>query len=273
MKCGRVGWQEAEATRKEFNIVLIHKDKKFFVSELFKVIQDAIPLILHYRTMSSFRTISSSTFITSDVQSILHSITNSGLIPGGQILSKRQTVFFTSVDLLNKEHRDPDNIDLNAPRLVWYKQKVWKKHQNTVYWVGIKLDRQKRLFYQTRSNAIILYDTLPAYCIPKAILMGFGEVIYEKVYASPRLPSKFSFKDNWMKELDSEVAGGGKDSQHKPNQRPKIQLSERWNLLCQSNNPVRVFRKSTMFLTWLRKHQWKNRETCFPVVCQCLLNV
>ena len=39
------------ATRKDFNIVLIHQDKKFFISELFKVIQDAIPLILHYRTM------------------------------------------------------------------------------------------------------------------------------------------------------------------------------------------------------------------------------
>ena len=51
MKCGRVKWQELEATRKDFNIVPIHQDKKFFISELFKVIQDAIPLILHYRTM------------------------------------------------------------------------------------------------------------------------------------------------------------------------------------------------------------------------------
>ena len=51
MKCGRVKWQETEVTRKDFNIVLIHQDKKFFISELFKVIQDAIPLILHYRTM------------------------------------------------------------------------------------------------------------------------------------------------------------------------------------------------------------------------------
>ena len=34
MKCGRVKWQEAEATRKDFNIVLIHQDKKFFISEL-----------------------------------------------------------------------------------------------------------------------------------------------------------------------------------------------------------------------------------------------
>ena len=63
----------------------------------------------------------------------LHSIVNSGLIAGGQNLSKRQTVFFTSVDSMTKEHKDPDEIDLNAPRLAWYKQKVWKKHQNTVY--------------------------------------------------------------------------------------------------------------------------------------------
>ena len=63
----------------------------------------------------------------------LHSIVNSGLIPGGQILSKRQTVFFTSVDPMNKEHQDPDVIDLNAPRLAWYKQHVWKQHQNTEY--------------------------------------------------------------------------------------------------------------------------------------------
>ena len=42
---------------------------------------------------------------------------NSGLIPGGQNLSKRQTVFFTSVGPMNKEHKDPDVIDLDAPRL------------------------------------------------------------------------------------------------------------------------------------------------------------
>ena len=68
-----------------------------------------------------------------------HSTVNSGLIPRGQNLSKRQMVFFTSVDPLNKEHRDPDIIDLEAPRLAWSKQKTWKKHQNTVYWVDIKL--------------------------------------------------------------------------------------------------------------------------------------
>ena len=144
----------------------------------------------------------------------LHSITNSGLIPGGQNLSKRQTVFFTSVDRMNKEHKDPDFIDLEAPRLAWYKQKTWKKHQNRVCWVDIKLAQKKGFkFYQTRSNAIILHDTLPAYCIPKAIMMETGAVMYEKVYAPPRPPPKISFKDNWMKELGSEVAGDVKDSQ------------------------------------------------------------
>ena len=66
-------WKSKMAWRggnKNFNIVLTRQDKKFFISELFKVIQDAISLILHYKTMCSFRTISSNTFITSDVQSV-----------------------------------------------------------------------------------------------------------------------------------------------------------------------------------------------------------
>ena len=79
---------------------------------------------------------------------------------------------------------------------------AWKKHQNTVYWVDVTLAQKKGLkFYQTRSNAIILYDTLPAYCIPKAVRMETGEIIDEKVYESPRPPPKISFRNDWMKEL------------------------------------------------------------------------
>ena len=193
----------------------------------------------------------------------LHSIINSGLIPGGQILSKRRTVFFTSVDPMNKEHKDPDVNDLEAPRLAWYHQKKWKKHQYTVYWVDIKLGQQKGLkFYQTRSNAIIFYDTLPAYCIPKAIMMESGEIIYEKVLASPRPPPKISFKDNWMKELGSEVAGGGEDSQQiKP--RSKTHLSSTVRLV-KSEQPSGLLTQGDRkrCLVWLRKHKLKNGETC-----------
>ena len=106
-----------------------------------------------------------------------------------------------------KNHKDPDTIDLNAPRHAQYMHQAWKKHQNTVYWVDINLALKRGLkFYQTRSNAIILHETLPAYSIPKVVRMETGEVIYEKVFASPRLPPKIPFKDNWMKKLGSEVA-------------------------------------------------------------------
>ena len=75
----------------------------------------------------------------------LHAIINSGLIPGGQNLNNRQTVFFLPVDLMDKNHKDPDTIDLNAPRHAQYMHKAWKRHQNTVYWVDINLALRKGL--------------------------------------------------------------------------------------------------------------------------------
>ena len=73
-----------------------------------------------------------------------------------------------------------------------------KRHQDAVYWVDINLALKKRLtLYQTRSNAIIFQETLPAYCIPKVVRMKTGEVLYAKVYMSPRLPPKISFKHEW----------------------------------------------------------------------------
>ena len=137
----------------------------------------------------------------------LHSIINSGSIPGGQNLSNRQTVFVLLVDPMDKNQKDPDTIDLGAPRLPQFMHKAWKKHQNTEDWVDINLALKKGLkFYETRSNSVILHETLPAYCTPKVDVMETGEVIYEKVYASPRPPPKISLKHDWMKELGSEVA-------------------------------------------------------------------
>ena len=141
----------------------------------------------------------------------LHSTINSGLIPRGQNLSNRQTVFFLPVDPMDKEHKDPDTVDLKAQRLAQYMPKAWKKHQNTVYWVDIKLAQKKGLkFNQTRSNTIILHETLQAYCIPKVVRMETGEVIYEKLYAPPRPPPKISLKHDWKKELGSQIVLQGR---------------------------------------------------------------
>ena len=58
----------------------------------------------------------------------LHSVINSGLILGGQNSSKRQTVFFLLVDPMDKEHKDPDTIDLNVPRRAQYLHNAWKRN-------------------------------------------------------------------------------------------------------------------------------------------------
>ena len=152
----------------------------------------------------------------------LHSIINSGLIPGGQILNNRHTVFFLLVDPMDKNHEDLDVIDLSVPRRAQYLHKAWKRHQDAVHWVDVNLALKKGLtFYQIRSNAIILHETLPAYCIPKVVRMETGEVIYEKVYMSPRPPPKISLRNNWMKELGSEVAQQAEGSQPtQPNPNP-----------------------------------------------------
>ena len=123
---------------------------------------------------------------------------------------------------MDKEHKDPETINLKAPRLAQYMQTAWKKHQNTVYCVDIKLAQKKGLkFYQMRSNAIILYNTLPAYRIPKVVRMETGEIIYDKVYESPRPLPKISLRNDWMKELGSEVVRQAEDNQPtQPNPNP-----------------------------------------------------
>ena len=72
-------------------------------------------------------------------------------------------------------------------------------------WVDINLAIKEGLtFYQTRSNAIILQGTLPAYCIPKVVRLKTGEVLCEKSYLSPRPPPKISLRHDhdWARGND-----------------------------------------------------------------------
>ena len=112
----------------------------------------------------------------------LHSIINNGLIPGGQNLSRRQTVFFLPIDPRDKNHKDPEYNDFSVPRRAKYVHSA-KRHQDAVFWVDIDLTiREGLTFYQTRSNSIILQGTFPAYCIPKVVRLKTGEVLYERPY-------------------------------------------------------------------------------------------
>ena len=69
----------------------------------------------------------------------LSSIIGNGLIPGGQNLSRRQSVFFLPVDPRKEDRKDPEYIDYSAPRLERYLQNAWKRHQDAVFWIDIDL--------------------------------------------------------------------------------------------------------------------------------------
>ena len=68
---------------------------------------------------------------------------------------------------------------------------------------------KKRLtFYQTRSNAIILQGTLPAYCIPKVVRLKTREVFFSKKYTCHHQRSHYDTitigpegKFNWVLQL------------------------------------------------------------------------
>ena len=57
----------------------------------------------------------------------LHSIINNGLIliPGGQDLSRKQTVFFLPIDPRDKNHKNPEYIDFSVPRRAKYVPSAW----------------------------------------------------------------------------------------------------------------------------------------------------
>ena len=82
--------------------------------------------------------------------------------------------------------------NLSKARIAPYKN-TWKHFQDTVFWCNLKLAQQRGLqFYQTRSNAVILYDTLPAEFIEKAICMKTKDQLYqrESVILRPRVVLK-----------------------------------------------------------------------------------
>ena len=136
----------------------------------------------------------------------ISSILSNGLIPGGQNLSRRQSVFFLPVDPRDENHRDPENIDYSVPRHARYVQNTWKRHQDTVFWIDIDLGiiKEGLKFYQTRSNAIILQGVLPPSCIVRAERLKGGEPLYKRQYLSPRPPPKISLRHdlNWTRGND-----------------------------------------------------------------------
>ena len=105
-------------------------------------------------------------------------------------------MFFTAVNpMLADQHKEVE-YHLTNPRIAVYKNHS-TIHQNTVNGCNLTVVQKKGLqFYQTRSNAIILYNSLPAIRIEKVVYMKSGEELYNKVCQSPRLPQRAVLKPN-----------------------------------------------------------------------------
>ena len=74
----------------------------------------------------------------------MHSIIQSGLIPGGKSNRKdRQSMFFTAVNGMDSQ---PDQreveYDLDKPRIAPYKH-TWRSH-HTVFWCNLKVAQRER---------------------------------------------------------------------------------------------------------------------------------
>ena len=105
-------------------------------------------------------------------------------------------------------------------------------------------------------------------------MMETGEIIDKKVYASPRLPPKISFQDNWMKELDSEVAGGSEDSQQiQPKSKTQLSRTVRpvgeQEFTQELEKDVLSGREGTPNTQQERRDPWMDQNPS-RVACQCL---
>ena len=93
-------------------------------------------------------------------------------------------MFFTAVNpMYANQDLEEVQYDLDKPRVAVFKN-TWRKHPNTVFWCNLKLAQRKRLqFYQTRSHAIALFNTLSAIRIEKVVFLNTGEGSYCKAKA------------------------------------------------------------------------------------------
>ena len=107
------------------------------------------------------------------------------MILGGKGLRKdRHAVFFTAVNPMRVDQHKEVEYDLNNPRIGKF---------TIIQYTGVNLKvAQKKgfQFYQTRSNAIVLYNTFPAICLEKVVYMKSGEELCSNVCQSPRLSRK-----------------------------------------------------------------------------------
>ena len=108
------------------------------------------------------------------------SIPQVGLIASGKDTEEgRQTVFFTPLDP-SGDDTEEEFDDFSQPRKALF-QSTWKVSQAAVYWIHLAKAPEKGVqFWQTRSHAIIFYDSVPAGCIERVVCLQGDKILCPK---------------------------------------------------------------------------------------------
>ena len=114
----------------------------------------------------------------------------------------RRFFFSTSPDPMSKEP-DEEYQYLLRPRKV-HNMSNWEVTQDAIYWINLRQAQDKGLqFWQTRSHAVILYDSVPTDCIEKVVSTKTGVILHQRI-PTPRSLPKIVLTDSWQVQRDDQ---------------------------------------------------------------------
>ena len=120
------------------------------------------------------------------------------LVAGGkESKAGRQTIFFTPLNPCGDDQDEEEpSEDFSKPSKVNYHSN-WNRNQDAVHWIKLSRVHDVGLqFWQTKSNAMIVFDPVPEDCIERIIFEEGDRILFERIPA-PRPVPKITLKSRW----------------------------------------------------------------------------
>ena len=118
----------------------------------------------------------------------------------------RQTIFFTPLDPFNSDADEAEsNTDTTKPRKVQY-QIHWIPEQDAVYWIHLSTAQDAGIeFWQTGSDAIITYQSVPKKCVVKVVSESGKRELCARQFR-PRERPKVTLRPPWAHTRSNTVS-------------------------------------------------------------------
>ena len=128
-----------------------------------------------------------------------YSKAEAGLVAGGKERKEgRQTIFFTPLDPFNSDADEAESItDTTKPRKVQH-QIHWRPAQDAVYRIHLSTAQDAgQEFWQTGSNAIITYQSVPKECVVQVVSESGKRELFAR-QLTPRERPKVTLRPSWV---------------------------------------------------------------------------